>query len=137
MGGDEASAPITSVAVSHRQQYLAVLRRDEPLELWDLATLRPLSTPAAYTSIAAMEWSAWAGHRKRDEPAPAGRGPSEEELILHMSDGASASATVTFAAAGGRALKPTWLEALCTLAQVLLFTAWSRTAPSSKSASLA
>lgn len=94
VGGDEESAPITSVAVSHHQQYLAVLRRDEPLELWDLATLRPLSTPAAYVSIAAMEWSAWAGHRKRDDPTPGGRGPSEEELILHMSDGTSVWATI-------------------------------------------
>jgi len=49
---------ILTVQVSHKRQYLAVLWKDCPLELWDLSTMTlSRSTLPTLTTISTMEWS--------------------------------------------------------------------------------
>lgn len=55
-GNDES--PIEMIKVSHLKQYLAVVFKDKPLELWDIRTctlLREMSK--SFPAITALEWS--------------------------------------------------------------------------------
>ena len=101
----EASA-IQSIHVSHRQRYLLVLRKDHPIELWDLTTETMIRGHPPYANVSVAEWSPLLTAKKRDRddpaalpasspPAPSATSPSApsatpsggEHFILHLADG--------------------------------------------------
>jgi WD40 repeat protein len=52
------SSPIELLRISHLKQYLIILLKDDPFEIWDLKTLSLLRVmPKQFATITAIEWS--------------------------------------------------------------------------------
>ncbi len=76
------SSPIELLRISHLKQYLIILLKDDPFEIWDLKTLSLLRImPKQFAAITAIEWSPL--YNKRIENVNSNDKSNTNDSVLH------------------------------------------------------